>query len=104
MSSSAKEVMINSVAQAIPTYTMSVFKLSAGLCDELEQTVRNFWCGDEPGHRKVHWIAWDKLLCLKDRGGIRFRYLHLFNQALLARQAWRLLQFPESQNTTLDVS
>jgi hypothetical protein len=67
MSSGAKEVMIKSVAQAIPTHTMSVFKLPVGLCDELEQMVRNFWWGDEPGHRKVHWITWDKLLCPKDR-------------------------------------
>jgi hypothetical protein len=36
MSSGAKEVMIKSIAQAIPTYTMSVLKSPAGLCDELE--------------------------------------------------------------------
>jgi hypothetical protein len=65
MSSGAKEVMIKSVAQAIPTYTMSVFKLPAG-CDELEQMVSNFWLGDEPSHRKVYWIAWDNLLYQKD--------------------------------------
>jgi hypothetical protein len=35
MSSGAKEVMIKSVAQTMPTYTMSIFKLSIGLCDEL---------------------------------------------------------------------
>jgi hypothetical protein len=42
MSAGAKEVMIKSVAQAIPTYTMEVFKLPAGLCDELTQLIRNF--------------------------------------------------------------
>jgi hypothetical protein len=35
MSARVKEVMIKSVAQAIPTYTMGVFKLPVGLCDEL---------------------------------------------------------------------
>jgi hypothetical protein len=35
MSSRAKEVMIKSVAQAIPTYVMGVFKLPATLCEEM---------------------------------------------------------------------
>jgi hypothetical protein len=32
----AKEVFIKSVAQAIPTYVMGIFKLPATLCEEME--------------------------------------------------------------------
>jgi hypothetical protein len=35
MSSGAKEVLIKSVAQAILTYTMGVFKLPDGMCEDL---------------------------------------------------------------------
>jgi hypothetical protein len=47
MSSSAKEVLIKSVAQAIPTYVMGVFKLPGTLCEELTQLIRYFWWGEE---------------------------------------------------------
>jgi hypothetical protein len=53
----AKEVLIKSVAQAIPTYVMGVFKLPATLCEDLMQMIRYFWSGEEGGQRKVHWMA-----------------------------------------------
>jgi hypothetical protein len=65
MSAGAKEVLIKSVAQAIPIYVMGIFKLPRTLCDEMNQLIRYFWWGDEAVQRKIHWIAWDKLLLLK---------------------------------------
>lgn len=35
MSIGSREVLIESVAQAIPTYVMSVFKLPASVCEDL---------------------------------------------------------------------
>jgi hypothetical protein len=43
MSVAAKEVLIKAVAQAMPTYTMSVFKIPLGICDELTRISREFW-------------------------------------------------------------
>jgi hypothetical protein len=69
MSSGVKELLIKSVAQAIPTYVMDIFKLPTGLCEEMTQLIRKFWWGEEGNQRKVHWLAWEKLIVPKCRGG-----------------------------------
>ena len=42
LSQAGREVLIKAVVQAIPTYTMSCFKLPIGLCTELESLIRKF--------------------------------------------------------------
>jgi hypothetical protein len=61
LSAAAKEVLIKAVAQAIPTYTMSIFHLSASFCEELARGVRRYWWGEDTDNRRTHWIAWEKL-------------------------------------------
>jgi hypothetical protein len=96
MSQSARAIFIQAVAQAIPTYVMGVFKLLFTLCDELTRLIRDYWWGVEHGKRKTHWVSWDKLIRTKYQGGRGSRDMRMFNQALLARQAWRLISFPNS--------
>uniref|UniRef100_A0A452Y891 Uncharacterized protein n=1 Tax=Aegilops tauschii subsp. strangulata TaxID=200361 RepID=A0A452Y891_AEGTS len=96
MSHAAKEVLIKFVLQALPTYCMGFFKMTQGFCERYEKLIRDFWWGDENGHRKVHWMSWERMIKPKRGGGIGFKDMRLFNQALLARQAWRLIQRPNS--------
>jgi hypothetical protein len=96
MSHGAKNTLINSDIQALSAHMMGVFKLSAGFCNNYEKFIRDFWWGDDKEKRKVHWTAWDNLTKPKGNGGMGFRDMALFNQALLARLACRLIQSPNS--------
>jgi len=91
-----REILIKAVVQAIPTYTMSCFKLPVGLCSEIESLIKRFWWGQKGERRKAHWVKWDTLCLPKNEGGIGFKDLVNFNDTLLAKQAWRLLHNKDS--------
>ena len=43
LSQAGREILIKAVAQALPTYAMSCFKLPIGLCHDIEASVRKFF-------------------------------------------------------------
>lgn len=96
LSAGGKEVLIKSVAQAVPVYSMSCFKLPSGLCEHINSLIRKFWWGSKEGQRKPSWVSWSTLTRPKFCGGLGFRDIELFSLALLSWQAWRILMEPES--------
>lgn len=77
-------------------YAMSCFDLTKSLCDDISAMIGRFWWAQQENDKKVHWLSWCTLTSRKEKGGLGYRDLHLFNLAMLGRQAWRMLQNPES--------
>lgn len=90
------EVLIKAVIQALPTYMMSIFCIPDGILDDIQSMMERFWWGSTGDARKTHWHSWDHLCNAKKQGGMGFRDLKCFNQALLVKQVWLLLEHPSS--------
>lgn len=86
LSSIEKEVMIKSVIQALPVYTISCFRLPKDLCQEISKQIASFWWSSGENDRNLPWIAWGKLTKPKEQGA--------FYVTLLCKQIWRLITKP----------
>lgn len=60
-SAGGKEVLIKAILQAIPSYSMSCFKIPISICKELEQFCAKFWLRSSGGNRGVQWSKWAAL-------------------------------------------
>ncbi|KAL5550507.1 hypothetical protein UlMin_000683 [Ulmus minor] len=78
---------------------MNLFKIPSTLIKELHRLCAQFWWGGKTEKQMMHWCTWEKLCSHKLDGGMGFRYLRLFNKAILAKQAWRIQSHPTSLAT-----
>jgi hypothetical protein len=89
LSWAGRATMIRLVAQMIPVYTMSTFKIPSKICDRMDATIRRFWWKNGSNTRHfTAWKNWESLCQPRHCGGMGFRKFKEMNVALLTKMAW----------------
>lgn len=70
LSPAGKEILLKSVASAVPAFPMSCFKFPASICNEINFSLGNFWWGENEVNPKLHWKNWCSLGKAKTDGGL----------------------------------
>ncbi|XP_058725767.1 uncharacterized protein LOC131597068 [Vicia villosa] len=91
MSIGGRVVIIKLVLSAIPIYYLSFFKAPTGIISKLESLFKQFLWGENEDERKVNWVNWDKVCKPLEEGGLGFKNLRAFNDALLGKWGWKIM-------------
>nr|GEZ41754.1 RNA-directed DNA polymerase, eukaryota [Tanacetum cinerariifolium] len=83
--------LLKAVLGASPLYTMSIFKAPLGVVKKMESIRNKFFNGADLEDNKMTWIAWDKFLASKERGGLGVSSFHALNRALILKWVWRFI-------------
>lgn len=89
LSFGGKLVLLKSVILGLPLCYMSLFKMPEGVIKSIESIQARFLWGGADLKRKIHMVAWSKLLQDKSCGGLGIRNIRLLNEALIMKWWWR---------------
>lgn len=91
ISMAGKVMLLKTAAQTIPNFWMSLFLIPKDIIDMIEKRMNAFWWCSNGGTGGIKWMAWERLCEVNEEGGLGLKKLHEFNIAMLAKQAWRII-------------
>ncbi|KAL8089304.1 hypothetical protein AgCh_038925 [Apium graveolens] len=96
ISKAGKVNLLKGAAQTVPNIWMQLILITLEICDSIEKKINSYWWGGG-----IKWISWSRVCEVKEAGGLGFKRLREFNMAMLAKQAWRLMNNSNSLVTAL---
>ncbi|KAJ0567858.1 putative RNA-directed DNA polymerase [Helianthus annuus] len=96
LSFAGRVILVKSVMGSLPNYYFSLYKCPSGVLKVLEGIRRKFLWGGSSPNNKIRWVKWEKVVALKDFGGLGIGNLKDMNLALLAKWWWRYRMEPEN--------
>nr|GFB48745.1 RNA-directed DNA polymerase, eukaryota, reverse transcriptase zinc-binding domain protein [Tanacetum cinerariifolium] len=91
LSVSGRLTFLKSVLGAVPIYNVSIYKTPKGVLHEMEMLRNKFFNGTDVSESKITWVAWDKVLAFKKKGGLGVSSFFALNRALHLKWVWRFL-------------
>ncbi|KAJ9557516.1 hypothetical protein OSB04_012130 [Centaurea solstitialis] len=89
LSFGGKITLCKSVLGSLGVFLFSLYKAPTGVLRKLESLRMNFfWVSDETKN-KIKWVAWDKVINGREKGGLGIGSLKALNVALLSKWWWR---------------
>ncbi|CAM8954034.1 unnamed protein product [Rhodiola kirilowii] len=93
LSAAGKEVLVKAVIQAMPVYMMNVYQFPKNIIAKIVKLIQQFLQGEE-GRKGISWLSLATLQRKKCDGGLGFKDLGAFNEAILLKVAWRMVTSP----------
>ncbi|XP_074314266.1 putative mitochondrial protein AtMg00310 [Silene latifolia] len=96
LSPAGRLILISSVLSNISNYFLSIFKIPVSVTSKINSLLSHFWWAGCKSGKSTHWCSRNFLSLPKSSGGLGMRNIECLNQALLAKQAWRIVSGQES--------
>ncbi|XP_058742136.1 uncharacterized protein LOC131614590 [Vicia villosa] len=91
-----KVVLINSVLNMIPIYSLSFYKAPSKVLKEIKSMQSKFLWNGRDDKKSIHWVGWNTVCKTCEQGGLGVKNMEILNVALLRKWKWRLLTEKEA--------
>jgi len=91
LSMGGRITLINYVLTALRIYLLSFFRILKKVVHKIVSIQRNFLWGGGNEATKIPWVKWDTVCLFMNKGGLRIKDLNKFNEALVGKWGWELV-------------